>query len=202
MFHLLLAMARHCFLRGFYLRTRYEFPLSLSCLLVQPIITCHFSPYVIPTIYSYLSLPKIGDFRLMPAGVWQRVVFSVVAAISEEHVALIFRLGFRKCVTVLILLDNRHRISSNLKWRKFIATFPVNHTVQRHFLVRKFTLCVFPNFCYRKMWRGEIRSMAGTRNLKSDGTKDSEVTGLECFNSHRVGKWRKTNKVKITREEE
>jgi len=44
--------------------------------------------------------------------------------------------------------------------------------------------------------------MAGTRNLKRDGMKDSEITVLECFNSHRVSKWRKTNKVKITREEE
>jgi len=114
---------------------------------------CHCSPYVIPTIYSYLFLPKIGDFRLIPAGVWQRAVFSVVAAIWEEYVALIFRLGFRKCVTLLLLLVNRQRMSSNLKWGKLIAMFPVHHTVQRHFLARKFTLCLFLNFYYKKMWR-------------------------------------------------
>jgi hypothetical protein len=106
---------------------------------------CHCSPYVIPTIYCYLSLPKFGDFRLMPAGVWQSVVFSAVAAISEEYVALIFRLGFRKYVTVLLLLVNRQRIPSDLKWGKLIAMFPVNHTVQQHFLARKFTVRLFPN---------------------------------------------------------
>lgn len=133
---------------------------------------CHCSPYVIPTIYSYLSLPKSGDFRLMPTGVWQRVVFSVVAAISKEYVALIFRIGFWKCVTVSLLLVNRQRISSNLKRGKLIAMFPVNRTVQRHFISRKFTLCLFLNLYYRKIWRRESRSMAGTRNLKSDGMKN------------------------------
>jgi hypothetical protein len=145
---------------------------------------CHCSPYVIPTIYSYLSLPKSGDFRLMPTGVWQRVVFSVVAAISEEYVALIFRVGFRKCVTVLLLLVNRQRIASNLQRGKLIAMFPVNHTVQPHFLARKFTLCLFPNFYYRKIWRLESQIMAGTRNLKSNGW--------------RIQKWRDWNVLTLT----
>jgi len=34
--------------------------------------------------------------------------------------------------------------------------------------------------------------MARKINLKNDGMKDSEVTGLECFNTHRVSKWRKS----------
>jgi hypothetical protein len=156
----------------------------------------HCSPYVIPTIYSYLSLPKSGDFRLMPTGVWSRVVFSVVATISEEYVALIFRFGFRNCVTVLLLLVNRQRISSNLKRGKLIAVFPVNHTVQRHFLASKFTLCLFRNFYYRKIWRRDSRSMAGTRNLKNDGWRIQKwrdwnvLTLTELANEEKLIKWK------------
>jgi len=106
------------------------------------------------------------------------------------------------CVALLLLLVNRQRMSSNLKWGKLMSMFPVHHTVQRHFLARKLTLCLFLNLYYRKRWMREIRSMAGKWNPKSDGMKDSEVTRLECFNSHPVSKWRKANKVKITREEE